>query len=185
MQRLIAIEGALRDGALLPRWLPDLAYGYGEPVLLYYAPLAYLPALVVRLLGGSYVGSVAAAGGLAIVLSAVAMYLCARSLFGPLAATVAGVVYASLPYQLVDLYVRGALAETWAFVWLPLAGWCLVQSTAGRPPMLERRAGGVVRRPHRHPQRHGAAVCASAGCARADAVGSSWQARRGVLAAAS
>jgi hypothetical protein len=128
IQRLIALEAALRDGALMPRWLPDLAYGYGTPVFLYYAPLAYMPALVIRLVGGSYVGSVAAAGGLALVLSGLTMYLLARSLFGPLGATAAGIVYASLPYQLVDLYVRGALAETWAFVWLPLGAWCLIRA---------------------------------------------------------
>ena len=73
------------------------------------------------------------ASGLALVLSALAMYLLARSLFGPLAAAVAAIVYALLPYQLVDLYVRGALAESWAFVWLPLCAWCLTRAwTDGR-----------------------------------------------------
>lgn len=126
VQRLIALDEAMRKGVLLPRWLPDLAYGYGEPVFLYYAPLAYLPALAARALGAGYVGSVEASGALALLLSGLAMYLLARSVVGSLAATGAGVVYATLPYQLVDLYVRGALAETWAFVWLPLAAWCLV-----------------------------------------------------------
>lgn len=126
IQRLIALDDAARQGVLFPRWLPDLAYGYGEPVFLYYAPLAYLPALVARMLGLGFVGSVEAASSLALVLSGLGMYLLARSLVGPRAATVAGVVYVLLPYQLVDLYVRGALAESWAFVWLPLTAWCLL-----------------------------------------------------------
>src|SRR4051794_40915842 len=59
VQRLIALDSAVQQGALLSRWMPDLAYGYGEPVFLYYAPLAYLPALAARLTGLSYVASVA------------------------------------------------------------------------------------------------------------------------------
>ena len=133
LQRLIALESVIRQGAPFTRWLPDLAYGYGQPLLLYYAPLAYLPGLAARFLGAGYVASFEIASGLAPVLSALAMYVLARSLFGPLAATVAAVVYALLPYQLVDLYVRGALAESWAFAWLPLCAWCLTRAwTDGR-----------------------------------------------------
>ena len=130
VQRLIALESAIRQGAPFMRWLPDLAYGYGQPLLLYYAPLAYLPAL---LAGTGPVTSIEIASGLALVLSALAMYVLARSLFGALAAVVAAIVYAVLPYQLVDVYVRGALAESWAFVWLPWCAWCLTRAwTDGR-----------------------------------------------------
>jgi hypothetical protein len=134
VQRLIALEAAARHGALLTRWLPDLAYGYGQPLFLYYAPLAYAPALAARLLGAGHVASIEIASGLALVLSALAMYLFARSMVGPLAASVAAIVYAVLPYQLVDLYVRGTLAESWAFVWLPLCAWCLVKAWIDRRP---------------------------------------------------
>lgn len=125
VQRLIAVEAAVRQGAPFTRWLPDLAYGYGQPLLLYYAPLAYLPALVARLLGAGFVASVELATGLALVLSALAMYLLARSFAGRLGACASAVVYGLLPYQLVDIYVRGALAESWAFVWLPVSAWCM------------------------------------------------------------
>jgi len=128
VQRIIAIEAAARQGGPFLRWLPDLAFGYGQPLLLYYAPLAYLPALLARLLGAGYVASFEFASGLALLLSALAMYACGRALLGPLAAGVAAVVYATLPYQLVDLYVRGALAESWAFVWLPLTTLCLLRA---------------------------------------------------------
>jgi hypothetical protein len=133
VQRLIALESAIRQGAPFTRWLPDLAYGYGQPLLLYYAPLAYLPALAARFAGAGYVASVEIASGLALVLSALAMYVFGRSLFGPLAAAVAAIVYALLPYQLVDVYVRGALAESWGLVWLPLCAWCVTRAwTDGR-----------------------------------------------------
>jgi hypothetical protein len=125
VQRIIALEAAIRQGAPFTRWLPDLAYGYGQPLLLYYAPLSYLPALLARALGAGYALSFQIAEGLALVLATAAMYAMARALVGPLAACVAAAVYGLLPYQLVDVYVRGALAESWAFVWLPLGSWCL------------------------------------------------------------
>lgn len=128
VQRLIALESVVRQGVPFTRWLPDLAYGYGQPLLLYYAPLAYLPALAARFLGAGYAASTEIASGLALVLSALTMYLFARALFGRVAAAVAAVVYAVLPYQLVDVYVRGALAESWAFVWLPLSALCLTRA---------------------------------------------------------
>jgi 6-pyruvoyl-tetrahydropterin synthase related domain len=134
VQRLIALEEVIRQGTPFTRWLPDLGYGYGQPLLLYYAPLAYLPALAARFLGAGYVMSFEISSGLALVLSALAMYVLARSVFGPVAATVAAIAYAVLPYQLVDIYVRGVLAESWAFVWLPLCAWCLIRAWAdGRP----------------------------------------------------
>lgn len=128
VQRLIALEAVARQGAPFTRWLPDLAYGYGQPLLLYYAPLAYLPALAVRFLGSGFATSIEVASGLALVLSALTMYLLARSFVGPVAACAAAAVYGLMPYQLVDVYVRGALAESWAFVWLPLGAWCLLRA---------------------------------------------------------
>ncbi|MCC7371937.1 MAG: hypothetical protein IT306_26210 [Chloroflexi bacterium] len=128
VQRLIALDAAAREGAPFTRWLPDLAYGYGQPLLLYYAPLSYLPALLFRLLGAGFVASFELTSGLALVLSALAMYALARSLAGVAAAGTAALVYAALPYQLVDLYVRGVLAESWAFVWLPLAALGVVRA---------------------------------------------------------
>lgn len=128
VQRIIALDAALREGSLLPRWLPDLAYGYGQPLLLYYAPLSYVPSLAARALGAGYAVSLEISAGLALLASVLAMYLLARAVFGRAAACAAAVVYGSLPYQLVDVYVRGALAETWAFVWLPLAALCLLRA---------------------------------------------------------
>ena len=113
VQRLIALESVVRQGAPFTRWLPDLAYGYGQPLLLYYAPLAYLPALAARFLG---VGLRRPASR-----SRAGWRWCSRRwrctcwrarCSGPLAAAAAAIVYAVLPYQLVDLYVRGALAES-------------------------------------------------------------------------
>jgi hypothetical protein len=59
--------------------------------------------------------------GLGMVLAGVAMYLLARSLMRSEAAVLAAVLYMFAPYHAVNLYVRGAVAELWAYAFLPLA----------------------------------------------------------------
>ena len=43
-----------------------------------------------------------------------------RSWAGRSAGLIAGLVYTYAPYHLLNLYVRADLAESMAFVWLPL-----------------------------------------------------------------
>jgi uncharacterized membrane protein len=39
--RLAALDRAVRAGVLYPRWFPEFAFGYGQPVLNFYGPLSY------------------------------------------------------------------------------------------------------------------------------------------------
>ena len=128
VQRLVALDRMARDGVPFGRWVPDLAYGYGQPLFNYYAPLAYGPAILAHAAGLDVAASFELATALWLIGSALAMYVLGRALFGPVAALTAALVYAYLPYQLVDVYVRGALAETAAFAWLPPIAWCLIMA---------------------------------------------------------
>jgi hypothetical protein len=121
--RLAALDRAVRAGALYPRWFPEFAFGYGQPVLNFYGPLSYYWGLPLTLLGinGALALKLVFATGL--IAAALAMYLFARVYWDRGAALVAAVAYAYLPYHLVDLYVRGAVAEFLAFVWFPLVLW--------------------------------------------------------------
>jgi hypothetical protein len=130
LYRLFFLHESLRTEGSPGRWLADVAYGYGAPIFNYYAPASYLPGLAAVLAGTGYVAGLEVAFGFAVALSALAMFVLARSLFGLISAIVAGLVYAYLPYQLLDLYIRGALAESMAFVWLPLVPWCLLRLRA-------------------------------------------------------
>src|SRR5439155_8617670 len=62
---------------------------------------------------------------LAVLLAGAAMYALGRELFGRAAGIVAGALYVTLPYVLVDLYVRGAVAETLALALLPVTALAL------------------------------------------------------------
>ncbi len=118
--RVIVMGNALRSGQFPVRWVSDLGYGYGYPLYNFYGPLPYY------LGGGLYAAGVNAVAatkimmGVGMVLSAVFMYALGQFLFGRLAGILAGILYAYAPYHAVQLYVRGAVGELWAYAFLPL-----------------------------------------------------------------
>jgi hypothetical protein len=121
--RLAALERAVRAGVLYPRWFPEFAFGYGQPVLNFYGPLSSYWGLPVTLLGADAALALKVVFATGVLAAALAIYLFARVYWDRGPALVAAVVYAYLPYHLVDLYVRGAVAEFLAFVWFPLGLW--------------------------------------------------------------
>ncbi|TEU13905.1 MAG: hypothetical protein E3J21_17515 [Anaerolineales bacterium] len=104
-------------------WTPTVGRWYdflrGEGVLPYYV------AELFRWLGASGAEAIRWSYGLSFVLSAWAMYGWAKRLWRGRAALIAAVVYTYLPYHLAVVYVRGGLAEAWAFVGFPLVLWAL------------------------------------------------------------
>ena len=118
--RLAALDRAVRAGVLYPRWFPEFAFGYGHPVLNFYGPLSYYWGLPFTLLGADAIAATKLVLATGLVASALGLYAFARLYLDRLPALVAALVYAYLPYHLLDLYVRAALAEFLAFVWFPL-----------------------------------------------------------------
>lgn len=124
--RLAALERAVAAGAWYPRLFPEFAFDYGFAVLHYYAPLSYYVGLFFTSLGLNTVNAMKAAFALSLVASAVAMWWLARDVWENEAAGIlAAAIYTYLPYHLADVYVRGALAESWAFFWWPLVLWAV------------------------------------------------------------
>jgi len=119
---LVEYDQGIRDGFLWPRWAPDHSQGYGYPLFTFYAPLAFAIAEVFHLLGASIVGAVKITWALATIFAGVSMYKLARSLWGVGPAFIAGLLYMTAPYHLVNSYVRGSLAE---FVALALYPWVI------------------------------------------------------------
>jgi hypothetical protein len=139
--RLAALDGAVRSGVLYPRWFPHFAFGYGHPVLNFYGPLSYYWGLPFTLLHADAALALKLVLAMGLVASALGMYLFARLHLDRCPALVAAVVYAYLPYHLVDLYVRGAVAEFLAFVWFPLVLWSFHRLITGAAqPGLQRLA---------------------------------------------
>jgi hypothetical protein len=112
------------SGDLYPRWLINMNGGLGSPTFFYYPPLAYfLTALLQPLLPDDPHAwrQLGVSVSLALILSGLCAYLWLRSLAHQNVALAAALLYMMMPYHLaVDLYTRGAFAEFWAFVWMPL-----------------------------------------------------------------
>ena len=132
---LTEFDAALRDGVLYPGWATDQALGYGYPTFVLIPPLAYYVAEGFHLLGATKVAAVKWTFALATIGAGLAMYFYARQVMGRRRGFLAAILYVYIPYHLVDVYVRAALAEYCAFVWMPLALLAfhrLVQRPSGR-----------------------------------------------------
>ncbi|MBI2599410.1 glycosyltransferase family 39 protein [Candidatus Daviesbacteria bacterium] len=116
--RLQQMSTALSSGQFPVRWAPDLRYG--EPLFNFYAPLPYYIGALIHLFGVNFIWVAKILFMLSAVLSAATVYLLVNKLFGQKAGILAAVLYTYAPYRAVDMYVRGSLSETWAFVFLPL-----------------------------------------------------------------
>ncbi len=120
-------DAALRDGALFPRWAADMVFGYGYPVWLILAPLPYYGAEFFHLLGLDFPASIKAVEAVGWFAGALGMYWFAARVMDKHAGLVAAIAYLFVPYHVVDLYVRGAMAEFLAFVFPPFVLWGLYQ----------------------------------------------------------
>lgn len=126
---LFEYDRLVQDGIWWPRWSPDFAFGYGYPFFNIYGPFShFLGELFHHFLGFSFTDAVKAVFVISIVASAGAMYAFVRSWLGRPAALLAALAYTYAPYHLLNLYVRANLAESMAFVWLPLVLWTARQS---------------------------------------------------------
>ncbi len=112
-------------GDFYPRWFTNVNGGFGGPSGFFYPPLTsyastlFWPFMAARDPAGWLVAGYALV--MAEILSGIAAYWWLRSLAKPGAALLGAAVYAIAPYHLaMDVYLRGASAEAWVFVWFPL-----------------------------------------------------------------
>ncbi len=113
----------LWSGDLYPRWLMNMNGGLGSPVFFYNPPVPFfLTSLLRPLFANDPQGwhQVGVSCAIALVASGISAYFWLKEISDPKSAIVAAVLFMAMPYHLADLYMRGAMAELWAFVWLPL-----------------------------------------------------------------
>lgn len=111
---------ALKSGQFPARWVPDLGYGYGYPIFNFYNPLPYYFGALFMFLGLDALWATKTMFIAPILFSGLAMYWLTKKYFGTVAALVSGVFYVYAPYHAVQIYVRGAVAEYWAYALVPL-----------------------------------------------------------------
>jgi len=120
MMRQLEMEKCFMDLQIPCRWVPDMGYGFGFPLFNFYPPLPYLIGEMFRLIGFSFVWTVKLTFAVSIIGSGVGMYFLAKEFFGKTGGVLASVFYLWAPYHAVDVYVRGAMNESWALVFFPL-----------------------------------------------------------------
>lgn len=118
--RLYLFDQALKGGQFPPRWVDQLGFGFGYPLFVFYPPLVYFLGEAFHLLGFGYIDSVKLVFSSSIVLSGLFMYAFVKILWGRSAGLVSALFYMLLPYRALDIYVRGAMAESFSFVFIPL-----------------------------------------------------------------
>ena len=114
--------GQLTEGDLYPRWLHSYPAGIGAPVFYFYAPLPFYLMATGHLMfqSSGVVEILIYFHWLALLLSGVAFYIWARSISNYLPALFSSVLYIFLPYHLGEAFIRGALGEIMAYVFIPL-----------------------------------------------------------------
>jgi len=118
--RLWEMEKCFLNGQIPCRWAPDMGAGFGQPLFNFYSAFPYYFGMFFRLFGFQFVDIVKILFLFSLLLSGIFMYFLAKEFFGRFPALVASVFYMYAPYRAVDIYVRGAMAEAWAFVFFPI-----------------------------------------------------------------
>lgn len=120
VSRVYEMEKALSDGMFPVRWSQDLGYGYGYPLFNFYAPLSYYAGGFFTSLGFDALESTKIVMALGLILASLFMYLLAREFWGHKGGIISSLLYLYAPYSAVNIYVRGNIAESWGYAFLPL-----------------------------------------------------------------
>jgi len=121
--RLFLFDKSLKTGQFPVRWVDELGFGFGYPLFNFYPPFTYMLGEIFHLISFNYVDSIKLVFFSSIFFSGIAMYIFVKDLWGKAAGVISSLFYLLVPYRALDMYVRGALAESFSFVWLPAILW--------------------------------------------------------------
>lgn len=128
---------ALQEGQFPPQLAPTLFGGFGFPIFIFIYPLPYLLGAFFHSLGFTYTDSAEAVMALGHIISGVLFYLFIEKHTGSkVQALVSSLFFSYAPYRFLMLFVRGAYAESLAYVFVSasfLALWWM-----GRQPTVQK-----------------------------------------------
>lgn len=119
--RVVEYTKCVQTNVFPCRWAPDAGLGFGEPVFSFYSHVPFFLGALGTQLVGSSIDSLKFVFAFSLFGSAITMFLLARSVWkNNWSAFASCIMYLYAPYRAVDVWVRGALPEAFAFVLLPL-----------------------------------------------------------------
>ena len=119
LARQYIFDQGLKDGQIPVRFSRQLYNGYGYPLFMFTYRLPFYAGEVFRLAGFSFVDSVKTVFLIAYILSGLTMFWFARR-WGNFAGVIAAILYMWAPYRFSVMFVRAALGEHTAAVFVPL-----------------------------------------------------------------
>lgn len=132
--RIFEMRKCFTDLQIPCRWVPDMGWGNGFPLFNFYGVSAYYFGAVISYLVGFIVAS-KTLFLISLVVGSFGIYLLGKSLWGKLAGVTSAILYLFAPYKALDVYVRGALAESLALAIIPFVfyfGYKLIVSSEKR-----------------------------------------------------
>ena len=119
--RLESYYDSVHHGDFFPKVFPNMANGYGYAADLFYPSILMLPYVFLRTVGLSFIQSYYGYMFIIAVSTYVVSYFSIKTIFkdNNIAFTFS-VIYTTSTYRLLDQFLRGALGETLAFIFLPL-----------------------------------------------------------------
>ncbi len=119
--RLSDMFRTLRDMQIPARYSGNLNFGYGYPLFNFTYPFPYYLGVAIHMLGIGFVDTVKLMFAITIPTSAFFMFLASRKIWeNNWAGIISSVLYLYFPYRLVDLFVRGSIGESFAFMLFPI-----------------------------------------------------------------
>lgn len=115
--RLTDMFRELRDFQVPARFSGNLNFGYGYPLFNFAYPLPYYLGIAIYFVTNNFIDSIKLMFAISVPLSGIFMYFASRTLWqNSFAGFISAIFYMYFPYRFVDLYVRGSLGESLAFV---------------------------------------------------------------------
>ncbi len=121
--RLEQFHKCIKDGQIPCRLVPDAGFGYNYPLFNFYSPLPYAIAEIFHLTGFSFINSIKIVFALIHILGVFGMYCLAKIFWKKEGAFLSSLLFLLAPYQAIDSFVRGAIAESLA---INIAPWVIL-----------------------------------------------------------
>lgn len=130
--RMAEMAQALKDAHLPPRWSQNFGYGYGIPLFEFYAPLPYIFGALLLIIGISPEWSFKLLFLLPNIVALVGAYVLGKRIMGRAGGVLLAALFTLAPYRAVNLFVRGAVSESWAMMTFPWIIWGGLEALRGK-----------------------------------------------------
>ncbi|MBL7150658.1 hypothetical protein ISS86_01900 [Candidatus Microgenomates bacterium] len=119
IQRVFLMHQSLQQGQFPVRSVDLLGYGYGYPLFNFYNPLPYYFGALIMFIGLNALIATKIIFIIPFILGTIGFFLFARQKLKLLPSLLAAILFNYAPYHGTLVYVRGALAESWAYALIP------------------------------------------------------------------